>query len=532
MSKARFCLYIFGPIALGYILPLIFYGWPVKILTAAGTYEINTINLAMAIAACIIWFGIAILLIIYPRLLPLKKKADRYWTAEARWAGFLYFSLFGGFVAIFHRIFLMPGAIEQLVHQLSLMPTIGFILGLCCLRDLALKEPYTCKKIVVFILMGLDALIVLTFPIVLGWVWPVLIGTVGILFGMALIGVGPIKQTTVLGILAIVIFWAMIIKNDIRIQMCGGACERVAIQKVFYKDKIVKLEKKPYLPQTGKIPVTPEIRKSLETDKVELSKKSDSPQEGKLPSIPKFLRSLETDKVGLAKKPELPQEGKLPITSKILRSWESQKKVLKSGFDPNYESLRFIPSQLENSIFHFFIARVLHRINYIGQLGYIIQTTGDKISYSYGKTYYPLPTKFIPRAIWPGKPEENMGQYFGHRYKFIQDEDLTTSVNLPLIVEGYMNWGWFGIVFSAMFVGIVLRFLLELWIGESGATGNVILGMVVVMNMVLQEVNLSLVFGGLLYGGLVYWSLEALFRYWFNSRAVVNLTTSPSITKV
>ena len=73
-------------------------------------------------------------------------------------------------------------------------------------------------------------------------------------------------------------------------------------------------------------------------------------------------------------------------------------------------------------------------------------------------------------------------------------------------------------MFSATLVGLILRLIWELWIGEGRATGNVVLGLVVVMTMVVQESNLSILLGGLFYAGLVFWIIEAVFRNWFGTQ--------------
>ena len=524
MSRPRFCLYIFGPISLCYFLPFILYQSPLKVLTAEGPYEIQSINLILAFIASIVWFGIAISLISYPNLLPNKKTYVRYWTENARFSGFLWFSIFGCFVAIVHLLFRMPAAIEQFVHQLSLMPTIGLILGICCLEDLRGKGDHILKKTLVFCLLGLNALVVFALPIIFGIIGVVATSAVAILFGMAVIGVRTITQILVLSIFTMIIFGGLGIKTEIRQLMCsdkGGACSRVAIEMIFQEDEKLNLVEKHDYPQDSNLSNTDEVPENFESQKRGLVKKSAFPQETKKSSTHKLLKMLGSPKDQAGQKKDLLENRILPTKDELLKSLESGKKIFESGHDPNFKNIRFMPSQLNGSIFHYFIARVLHRMNHLGELSYVIQATGDSIPYANGQTYTPLLTKFIPRVIWPGKPQETFGQYFGHRYRLIHDHDFETAVNLPLIVEGYVNWGWLGIVFSAMFVGAVLRLLWEFWIGESPATGNVVLGMVIVSTLVLQEGNLSLLCGGVLYGGLVYWSLEALFRYCFTTKFAV-----------
>jgi len=55
----------------------------------------------------------------------------------------------------------------------------------------------------------------------------------------------------------------------------------------------------------------------------------------------------------------------------------------------------------------------------------------DPVPYWGGKTYRPLFTSFIPRAIYPDKTEERVGSEFGRRYGFLSQDDLHISINLP-----------------------------------------------------------------------------------------------------
>jgi uncharacterized membrane protein YjfL (UPF0719 family) len=485
-----------------------------KIMTVDAPYEIQPGNLALAVIACGVWFGLAMLLISYPKLLPKKKTLVRVWSEKGRWLGFLFFSVFGCFFALLHWIFLLPGAFAQIVYHLSLMPTIAVILGVCCLRDLKNKEHYVAKKFLVFLLMGFDMLILLGLPIIFGFITRLAISAVAILFGMSLIRVRPVGQLITLAMFTVIILGALSVRHEVRVLMCEGECKQLPIMEVFQKEKKVEMAKKPDLSQDTKGPKTHRVLRVLEAQLARMAEKPEVPEEPPQPGV------------RMAEKPEGPQEIQLPDASELFTILESRIKAFESGSEAIFKTVRFIPPQLENGPVHYIIALFLQRINRLGELGYVIQTTGSEISYSHGITYYPLFTKFIPRVIWAGKPQEKFGQFFGHRYRFLDDTDFKTSINMPLIAEGYMNWGWFGIVFSAMLFGIVLRLLWELWIGATIATGNVVLGMLVVMTTVGQDTNLSLLLGGLLYGGLIFWCIEAFFRKCFSKDLVASAAKS------
>jgi hypothetical protein len=70
--------------------------------------------------------------------------------------------------------------------------------------------------------------------------------------------------------------------------------------------------------------------------------------------------------------------------------------------------------------------------------------TPNIVPYWDGETYKIILYKFIPRFIFPNKPEEDVGQLFGHRYSFLSDDNLTTSMNSPILAEAFMNFGNLG----------------------------------------------------------------------------------------
>lgn len=87
------------------------------------------------------------------------------------------------------------------------------------------------------------------------------------------------------------------------------------------------------------------------------------------------------------------------------------------------------------------------RLSYTSSsLSHVIQETPARVPFWNGSSYFPIFFKFIPRLLWPDKPTEKMGQEFGHAYGLLNRENLTTSMNAPIITEAYFNFGIFGIL--------------------------------------------------------------------------------------
>jgi hypothetical protein len=53
---------------------------------------------------------------------------------------------------------------------------------------------------------------------------------------------------------------------------------------------------------------------------------------------------------------------------------------------------------------------------------------------------------FVPRLIWPGKPELHYGTEFGHAAGFLSPGDWVTSISVTYYGEAFLNLGWLGLL--------------------------------------------------------------------------------------
>ncbi|WP_202950693.1 O-antigen polysaccharide polymerase Wzy [Pseudanabaena sp. PCC 6802] len=148
-------------------------------------------------------------------------------------------------------------------------------------------------------------------------------------------------------------------------------------------------------------------------------------------------------------------------------------------------------------------------------LSKVMEDTPRVIPYWNGKTYLPLLTSFIPRIVWPDKPELRVGNEFGKRYNYLNANDFTTSFNLPWIVEMYANFGYWGVIFGMSLAGIFLS-LIEAKLNDSRMSAlEFIVGCAASFSLVYQESNFALMIGGLI--PLIV-SMYILFRFFLPDR--------------
>jgi hypothetical protein len=104
----------------------------------------------------------------------------------------------------------------------------------------------------------------------------------------------------------------------------------------------------------------------------------------------------------------------------------------------------------------------LWRLTYpLSAFSLVYEKTPISIPYWDGQTYVNLLYKFIPRFLWKDKPVENMGQRFGHTYSILADDNLTTSMNTPVLAEAYMNFGMVFVFVVFIFMAIFMASLFK-----------------------------------------------------------------------
>lgn len=146
---------------------------------------------------------------------------------------------------------------------------------------------------------------------------------------------------------------------------------------------------------------------------------------------------------------------------------------------------------------------VRERISLITVLAHVAHLTPQAVPHWGGTSYATLPATFVPRALWPEKPENRLGQDFGHRYAILDADDRTTSINFPFLVEFYANFGVAGLAFGMGALGLLFG-AAERWLfGPAAGPVAILFGAVVVRSALNVESDLSQLIGSIFQQGLV-----------------------------
>lgn len=168
------------------------------------------------------------------------------------------------------------------------------------------------------------------------------------------------------------------------------------------------------------------------------------------------------------------QENELPIKIYTLHENEPTKKDIKS-----YNSWRIAHS--------------------FSSLYTLANKTPEEIGYLNGETYSILIAKLIPRIFWANKPNDDLANRIGRKYGVLNEKDYGTSWNLPIINEAYINFGYSGVIFIMVILGLLVRSFTNFFSNKSFKSLESHIGIYVCCSTFFWESHLSLTYGGIYY---------------------------------
>jgi len=100
------------------------------------------------------------------------------------------------------------------------------------------------------------------------------------------------------------------------------------------------------------------------------------------------------------------------------------------------------------SIFYLLVSR----ISMFESLARTFEYTGIYVPFQHGNTILLTLEAFLPKVIYPERPDTNIGKWFGEMYNFSQG-DVFISLGLP--GEFYLNFGIYGGIASIFILGLI-----------------------------------------------------------------------------
>jgi hypothetical protein len=172
----------------------------------------------------------------------------------------------------------------------------------------------------------------------------------------------------------------------------------------------------------------------------------------------------------------------------------------------------FTPELSTNSLYASF-SSMARRSSHGLLTNHVILLTPEWIGYDRRMPYVDALANHVPRALWPDKPQERLGNAFGKRYHILTADDERSSWNVcwtaDLYITGGFRWALAGIFLIGLALGIGVR-LISLHPDRAFSFG---LFSATVFPLFYQESNFSVMTGSVL---LV--TIALLAAYWIARR--------------
>jgi hypothetical protein len=133
---------------------------------------------------------------------------------------------------------------------------------------------------------------------------------------------------------------------------------------------------------------------------------------------------------------------------------------------------------------------------------HIISYTPDEVSYWDGESYSSFLTMLIPRFLFPEKPTYLPGNVLGHRYDLLPPYDYVTSINMPQLVEFYLNFGPLALAIGGVLIGVLYRTINDLLM-DPAYLGSIVGGIFILARLSDIENSAISVFGSNLLMGII-----------------------------
>lgn len=143
-------------------------------------------------------------------------------------------------------------------------------------------------------------------------------------------------------------------------------------------------------------------------------------------------------------------------------------------------------------------------VTYLGQV--VNCHKREDYPFLHGETMAWLPTMIIPRFLIPFRPSQNMGDQWAIYYK-LKDPRWESSINFPMLVEFYANFGYLGMIILSLLNGILIVWFMNKFNNGKGDT-NLLLLIFIVTKIIVIEANVTLAYGAILQVIVVCWFIK------------------------
>jgi hypothetical protein len=139
------------------------------------------------------------------------------------------------------------------------------------------------------------------------------------------------------------------------------------------------------------------------------------------------------------------------------------------------------------------------RISLLNQSANVIEQTPSVVPYQYGWLYSYMAITWIPRFVWPDKPSmSEANQYYQVAYGLTAEDDLNkVAISVGILTEGFINFGWAGVVGIMFMAGIFFDFYQRTFLSTTSGALMTAMGVILIPQFLAIESQMAQYVGGI-----------------------------------
>jgi hypothetical protein len=140
------------------------------------------------------------------------------------------------------------------------------------------------------------------------------------------------------------------------------------------------------------------------------------------------------------------------------------------------------------------------RLSLLTQTANVVDMTPTVVPYQYGRLYSYMLFTWIPRFIWPDKPSMNeANRFYQVAYGLTAEDNLdSVSIGVGTMTEGYISFGWIGVVGIMFLLGIFYDFYQRFFFAQTSGPLMWCIGVALLPQMIGIEAQMAGYLGGIL----------------------------------
>jgi hypothetical protein len=194
------------------------------------------------------------------------------------------------------------------------------------------------------------------------------------------------------------------------------------------------------------------------------------------------------------------QAGKYGFRSNYWYRADESGKVERAAFwvGESFEQWRLALTDPEPGRLQKILGGIIGRVSLLEQTANVLQLTPALIPFQEGASYGYMLVGFVPRLLWPDKPSVNdANRAYQVAYGLTAERNLDqVSISVGTLTEGYVNFGWTGVITVMSGLGLFLRMFERIFLSRGSGPFFLAVGLSLMPPLLVIEAQLAQYIGG------------------------------------